>query len=56
MTPRLHSADRLLPLGIPVMVNLAAGHVADQVTLPYGVEVRLDARARTVELLQRGVA
>lgn len=48
-------ADRLLPLKIPVLVNLAVGHVPDQVTLPYGVAARLDARARTLELLEPGV-
>lgn len=49
-------ADRLLPLKIPLLANLAAGHVPDQVTLPYGISVRLNARARTIELLQPGVA
>jgi muramoyltetrapeptide carboxypeptidase len=49
-------ADHLLPLGIPVLANLAVGHVRDQVTLPYGIEASLDAGARTVELLEPGVA
>ncbi|HEY3384548.1 MAG TPA: LD-carboxypeptidase [Vicinamibacterales bacterium] len=49
-------ADRLLPLKIPILANLAVGHVPDQLTLPYGIEVRLNARARTLELLQPGVA
>lgn len=49
-------ADRLLPLKVPLLVNLAAGHVPDQVTLPYGIKVRLNARARTIDLLQPGVA
>jgi muramoyltetrapeptide carboxypeptidase len=49
-------ADHLLPLGIPILANLAVGHVRDQVTLPYGIDARLDAGAGTLELLQAGVA
>lgn len=49
-------ADHLLPLGIPVLANLAVGHVPDQVTLPYGIEARMDAAARTLDLLEPGVA
>jgi muramoyltetrapeptide carboxypeptidase len=48
-------ADHLLPLNIPVLANVAVGHVPDQVTLPYGVEAVLDARAKTVELLEPAV-
>ena len=49
-------ADRLLPLKVPLLANLAAGHIPDQVTLPYGIDARLDAGARTVELLRPAVA
>ncbi|HSK10975.1 MAG TPA: LD-carboxypeptidase [Vicinamibacterales bacterium] len=49
-------ADHLLPLKIPILANLAVGHVPDQVTLPYGIEARLDAAARTLEVLEPGVA
>ena len=48
-------ADHLLPLKVPVLANLAVGHVPDQVTLPYGVRARLDAKARTLEILEAGV-
>jgi muramoyltetrapeptide carboxypeptidase len=48
-------ADRLLPLNIPVLANIAVGHVRDQVTLPYGIDARMDAGARTLELLEAGV-
>ena len=48
-------ADHLLPLKIPVLTNVAVGHVPDQVTLPYGVEARLNAGARTLEVLAPGV-
>jgi len=49
-------ADHLLPLKIPVLANVAVGHVPDQVTLPYGVEARMDAGARTLEVLEPSVA
>jgi muramoyltetrapeptide carboxypeptidase len=49
-------ADHLLPLKVPLLANLAVGHVPDQVTLPYGVEARLDAGKSILELLQPGVA
>jgi muramoyltetrapeptide carboxypeptidase len=49
-------ADHLLPLKLPILANVAVGHVADQVTLPYGVTARLDANARTLELLGAGVS
>ena len=49
-------ADHLLPLKIPVLANLAVGHVPDQLTLPYGVRARVDAQSGTMELLEAGVA
>jgi len=49
-------ADHLLGLKIPVLVGLPVGHVRDQVTLPYGVIARLDAGARTVDVLEPAVA
>lgn len=49
-------ADHLVPFKIPVLANLAVGHMPDQVTLPYGIDARLDASARTLELLEPGVA
>lgn len=49
-------ADRLLPLGVPILANVAVGHVPNQLTLPYGVEARLDARAKTLEILESAVA
>ena len=38
-------------LSIPVVVDFPAGHVADNVTLPLGARVRLDADAGTLTLL-----
>lgn len=55
LTMREVCADHLLPLKIPVLGGLAVGHIPDQVTLPYGIKARLDARARTLELLESGV-
>jgi muramoyltetrapeptide carboxypeptidase len=49
-------ADHLLPLKVPVLGNVAVGHVPDQVTLPYGVNARLDARQLTMEVLGPAVA
>ena len=49
-------ADHLMPLKIPVLANLAVGHVPDQVTLAYGAEARMDAGARRLDVLEPGVA
>lgn len=48
-------ADHLLPLKVPVLRNLAVGHVPDQVTLPYGAAARMDAGAGTLTLLEAGL-
>jgi muramoyltetrapeptide carboxypeptidase len=55
LTMRDVFADHLLPLKVPVLCNVAVGHVPDQVTLPYGVAARMDAGAGTIELLEAGV-
>jgi muramoyltetrapeptide carboxypeptidase len=55
LTLREVFADHLVPLKVPVLAGLAVGHVPDQVALPYGIEARLDAAARTLELLEPGV-
>ncbi|HEU4700282.1 MAG TPA: LD-carboxypeptidase [Gemmatimonadales bacterium] len=47
--------EYFLPLGIPVVYGLPFGHIDDQWTLPVGVRARLDAGARTVELLESAV-
>jgi muramoyltetrapeptide carboxypeptidase len=49
-------ADHLLALKIPILANAAVGHVPDQVTLPYGIEARMDAGARTMEIVEAAVA
>jgi muramoyltetrapeptide carboxypeptidase len=55
LTMREVFADHLLPLKVPLLRNLAVGHVPDQVTLPYGVAARMDAGAGTLTLLEAGV-
>jgi muramoyltetrapeptide carboxypeptidase len=48
-------AHYFLPLGIPVLHGLPFGHIDDQWTLPLGVTARLDAGARTLEILEAAV-
>ncbi len=42
-------------LGVPVLSGYAAGHQGDQVTLPIGARIRLDATAKKVSLLEAPV-
>ncbi|MGI9181351.1 MAG: S66 peptidase family protein [Longimicrobiaceae bacterium] len=48
--------DRLAGLRIPVAAGLPFGHIPESWTLPLGVRARLDASARTLELLEPAVA
>lgn len=48
--------DYLLPLGIPVLMDYPAGHVADHAVLPLGVQARLDADNAVLSLLETPVA
>ncbi|MCC6411188.1 MAG: LD-carboxypeptidase [Saprospiraceae bacterium] len=47
--------DRLAPLGIPAWYGLPFGHIPEQVTLPYGIQAKLDSREGTLTLLERAV-
>jgi muramoyltetrapeptide carboxypeptidase len=47
--------DLLGSLKIPVFSGLALGHTDDQLTVPLGVQARLDATACTLTLLDAGV-
>ncbi|MGZ5425923.1 MAG: S66 peptidase family protein [Thermoanaerobaculia bacterium] len=47
--------DRLGNLGIPVLANLAFGHIADKATLPIGVMAELDVDAGTLSILEAAV-
>lgn len=49
-------SDYLTPLGIPVVLGLPFGHVADQWTLPIGTRARLDGNAGTLEVLEGAVS
>ena len=48
-------AERLPDLGIPVARGLSAGHVDDNLELPLGAPVRLDADAGTLAFLEPAV-
>ncbi len=50
-TFRYYFAD----LGVPCLYGLPMGHTKDQAALPLGVQVRLDAGAKTFEILESGV-
>ncbi|WP_375289103.1 LD-carboxypeptidase [Qipengyuania sp.] len=44
------------PLGIPAVTGFDTGHIANQLSLPSGAAVELDADARTIRLLEPIVA
>jgi muramoyltetrapeptide carboxypeptidase len=49
--------DQILgDLKVPVFSGLAIGHTDEQLTLPIGVRARMDAGARTLSVLEAGVA
>lgn len=45
-------ADVLLPLGLPVLTGLRAGHCEPKLTLPLGATCALDADAKTLTVLE----
>lgn len=47
--------ERCRDIGIPAVRGLLIGHVEEQTTLPIGCRARLDATARTLQLLEPGV-
>ncbi|REJ72986.1 MAG: LD-carboxypeptidase [Acidobacteria bacterium] len=42
--------DHIAPLGIPAWQNAMIGHIADQFTLPMGIEAEIDAEAGTISV------
>jgi muramoyltetrapeptide carboxypeptidase len=48
-------ADHIVPLGIPAYSGAMFGHIAQQFTLPVGVEVELDADAGRLRMLESAV-
>lgn len=48
--------QHLEPLGVPAFQGALFGHVANQFSLPVGVQAEIDAGAGTIRLLEAGVA
>lgn len=49
-------ADRCGDLGIPVLAGIPAGHLEDNLELPFGAPVRIDADAGRLDFLEPAVA
>src|SRR3954451_2113660 len=47
--------ELIAPLGIPAVANLPIGHGKHFVTIPLGARARLDATAKTLDVLEAGV-
>ena len=47
--------DIAAPCGKPIFTGLQAGHVSPKLTLPFGVQCRMDADACTLEILEAAV-
>jgi muramoyltetrapeptide carboxypeptidase len=48
--------ELVAPLGIPAVANVPVGHGKTKVTIPLGVRARLDATAKTLDILEPGVS
>ncbi len=48
-------AEQTAGLGVPVIAGIEAGHGTENFALPFGVRARLDASARTLEILEPAV-
>jgi len=48
-------AEHIDPLGIPAFSGAMIGHIAEQFTIPLGINVEMDAAAGTITLLEPGV-
>ncbi|MDF9800375.1 muramoyltetrapeptide carboxypeptidase [Catalinimonas alkaloidigena] len=48
--------DRLAGLNIPVIYGLSFGHIKQNMTLPFGINARLDASEKKLTLLEKPVA
>ncbi|MCG2585150.1 LD-carboxypeptidase [Massilia sp. TS11] len=46
----------LQPRKIPTVIGYSFGHIRDQITLPMGIQARLDTEAQTLTLLEPAVA
>ena len=47
--------DRLGKLGIPVVYGLSFGHIADKLTLPFGINAELNSETELLKLLEPAV-
>ena len=47
--------QHLLPLGVPICYGMSFGHIDHQFTIPIGVEARLNADQRQIQLLESPV-
>jgi muramoyltetrapeptide carboxypeptidase len=47
--------ELIAPLGIPAIANVPVGHGKTMVTIPLGARARLDATAKTLDILEPGV-
>jgi muramoyltetrapeptide carboxypeptidase len=48
--------ELIAPLGIPAIANVPVGHGKHMATMPLGAMVRLDADAKTLEVIEPGVS
>jgi muramoyltetrapeptide carboxypeptidase len=48
--------ELIAPLGIPAIANVPVGHGKHMATIPLGARARLDADAKTLEIVEPGVA
>ena len=47
--------DLLKPLGMPVSYGLPFGHIDRKITIPFGIQAKMDANHNSLELLERAV-
>jgi muramoyltetrapeptide carboxypeptidase len=47
--------ELIAPFGIPAIANVPVGHGKHMATMPLGVNVKLDADAKTLEILEAAV-
>lgn len=43
--------DRFSKMNIPFLINMPFGHIKDKMTIPYGINAKLDTKAGTLEFL-----
>jgi muramoyltetrapeptide carboxypeptidase len=48
--------ELIAPLGIPAIANVPVGHGKHMATIPLGTRARIDADAKTLEIVEAAVA